>query len=65
MGGETERTVNGEEGNADDNQRDKYVDNGDVEKASVENADVIEAPNNEHEQQDMDIMEEVSSLDVH
>ena len=65
MAGETEMMVNGEEDNADDNQRDEIVDTGDVEEASVENADVIEAPNNENAQQYTDVMEEVRSLDPH
>ena len=64
MAGETERTVNGEEDNADDNQRDEIVDAGNAEEASAENADVTEAPNN-HNAQDTDIMEEVRSLDAH
>ena len=64
MTGETERIVNGEEDNADDNQRDEIVDTGVVEEASVENADVIEAPNNENAQLDMNVMEEVRSLDI-
>ena len=50
MAGETEKIVNGEDDNADDNQRGESVDTGDVEEASVENADVIEAPNKENAQ---------------
>ena len=46
MAGKTERIVNGEEDNVDNNQRDEIVDAGDAEEASVENADVTEAPNN-------------------
>ena len=65
MAGETERIVNGEGDNANDNQRDEIVDAGDAEEASVENADVIEAPNNENALQSTDVMEEVRSLDAH
>ena len=35
------------------------MDTSNVEEASVENADVIEAPNNKNAQQDTDVMEEV------
>ena len=65
MASETERIVKGEEDNADDNQRDENMDTSDVEEVSAENADVIEAPNNENAQQDTDVMAEVRSSDTH
>ena len=65
MAGETQRIANSEEDKADDNQRAEIVDAGDTEDASVENADVIEGPNNENAQQDTDVMEEARNLDVH
>ena len=60
MAGEPKRIVNGEENNSDDYQRDENMDTSDVEVASVENADVIEALNNENAQHDTDVMEEVT-----
>ena len=50
MAGETEMIVNIEKDNADDNQRGEIVDTSDMEEASVENADLIEAANNENAQ---------------
>ena len=64
MASETERIVNGEEDNADD-QRDENMDTSIVEEASVENANVTEALNNENAQQYMDVMEEMRSLDTY
>ena len=51
---ETESTVNSEEDNAENNQRDETVNAGDAEEAGIENA-----------QQDTDVMKEVRSLDAH
>ena len=47
---QTEGIVNSEADNADDKQSDTIADAGDMEDVSVENADLIEATNNENAQ---------------